>query len=38
LLRHKYEIKKNSASMLPPAKRQRVGDRWHEILLFMGKD
>jgi hypothetical protein len=38
LLRHKYKIKKNSASMLPPAERQRVRDRWQEILLFMGKD
>ena len=24
--------------MLPPAKGQRVRDRWHEILLFMGED
>ena len=24
--------------MLPPAKRQRVRERWHEILLFMGED
>jgi hypothetical protein len=38
LLRHKYKIKTNSASMLPPAERQRVRDRWQEILLFMGKD
>ena len=27
-----------SASMLPPAMRQRVQYRWHEILLFMGED
>jgi hypothetical protein len=38
LLRHKCKIFFFSASMLPPAKRQRVRDRWHEILLFMGED
>jgi len=38
LLRYKYKIEIFSASMLPPAKRQRVRDRWHEILLFMGED
>ena len=38
LLRHKCKKLFFSASMLPPAKRQRVRDIWHEILLFMGKD
>ena len=34
----KYKIEIFSASMLPPAKRQRVRDIWHELLLFMGKE
>ena len=38
LLRYNYKIEMLSASMLPPAMRQKVRDRWHEILLFMGED
>jgi hypothetical protein len=38
LLRYNYKIEIFSASMLPPAERWRVWDRWHEILLFMGED
>jgi len=38
LLRYKYKIEMFSASMLPPAKRQRVLDRGYERLLFMGED
>jgi hypothetical protein len=38
LLKYFKPIEIFSASMLPPAKRQRVRERWHEILLFMGED